>query len=213
MRIILPYLLLTIFFAVSGISAAHAQDILRQDDTPVSREMANAEFAKCVQDGLPPLNDKELEEFCACRAANLIQFMTREDMGVINDKSQIGMSTKNKYYTLVLGTCLNTPVRVYAYQECMRDRALDGVLEDKNAFCKCVERDMNYYSYLYAPDLLSVIYEKNIAAGDPLYSFVQSSEFRSEHQKVRKECSAKILKQEAEDTDPFVGLIYPDEIR
>jgi hypothetical protein len=192
-------------------SYAHAQGVLKESGAePVSNEIANRYFDECVADTLTVRDENRRAAFCACRAANLKQFISEKEYELLFVENKEGDAAFLKYLTYVYGACLKFPIEETVFRDCLaRDNMAD--IYEAEPYCYCKTRKVVSFTNLYGPEIVYLRSHQLPRYTDPLLSYINSPEFRGELQKARRECAISFTEEEEGFGEH--DIILPDNLQ
>lgn len=168
--------------------------------TMLSKEEANAYYAKCMETPDRRLSDQTKMEFCACTSAQMMQTMSAEDIQVMNQDSAAGRIMLNKMMIAVYGPCLSGPITELTAGQCEADPriALASQTQDPNAICACVDSSTREWLDTEGPDIMNVVIAENAFITEPLAPVIESGAYRRHSYEIMMSCmqSRETFKQQ-----------------
>ena len=188
-----------------------AQEVLREGGSePVTNETANKYFDDCMKDKLTVRSEKGRAAFCACRAANLKQFITQKEYEMLYVENKEGDAAFLKYLTYVYGGCLKFPVEETVFRDCLTHDSKAKIYEAE-PYCYCKTNRVVSFTNIYGPDVVHLRTHQLPRFNDPMITYLNSPEFRDELKKAGRACAISF--SEEEQSFGKYDIILPSDLQ
>lgn len=163
--------------------AAHAA-------TPISKDEANAYYAKCVATPDERMSAQTKTDFCACTSAYMMQTMSAEDIKLMSEKTPAGRIMLSKMMVVVHGPCISAPISDLVTNQCPADPRvmLADETQDPVAICSCMAAKTDEWLEQNGPDVITRVLEENPYIVDSIGTVMQSEVYKREEYEILMDC-------------------------
>jgi hypothetical protein len=117
-------------------------DIVGADTDPVSKDVVNKIYDRCLSRVPPRFTPDAHNYYCACAAAATHATITNEDLKQLQSEKnrKLGNKSFEKYVHEVMKPCMDIPVGDTEYMYCVMNRHNDWRIKFPLPFCQCVSK-------------------------------------------------------------------------
>ncbi len=167
---------------------------IKPDDTPeepVSRDItdyANGYYKNCMKKDHPVIRGEHLEMLCACTASKIPGTMTPEQMSLLQDDTEEGLTQRNRMLMFVYTPCIAYPVRALVEDNCMNNAKIKTDIKSYRKVCSCLGEKMGETTSQQAPKIIETALRRDPRDLDPLALLVNSKGFELQSRAHTREC-------------------------
>lgn len=146
--------------------------------TPITPEMGTAYFNNCIkQPSAQPMSPQSQQALCACTAAHMTQFFTREDVQAMgNPDPAVARPAYNKMMVNVYAPCMEAPTYEHYYNTCKNnpDTLKAG---DPDKICPCLAGEIAAHMKANGSAVFARLLQRDPNMMDPMAGLLADSEF------------------------------------
>lgn len=163
------YLVLLLLLVPAGTASAQ---------TPITPEMGNAYFGNCMkQPSSQPMSQQSQQALCACTAAHMTQFFTREEVQAMgNPNPAIARPAYNKMMITVYAPCMEAPTYEHYYNTCINNPET-AKLGDPDKICPCMAGQIASHMKANSSAVFARLLQNNPNMMDPMAGLLADKEF------------------------------------
>lgn len=167
-------------------------DLHNADDT----EMANRYYAACLQQKIPLLSARSIEEFCACSAAEVAATMSADNIRALSYDTAEGRKQRTRLADLAYAPCLSYPAQDLLEKNCLTNPEIVNTLTRYKGVCACIAEGTAAYAKDRAHTLIfRQVRQKGYAEPDlaeMLTALLESEPFQRGADYQAKRCTQRI---------------------
>lgn len=147
------------------------------ESAATAEEYVKIHFEKCLARSHGVLTEKEVNQICACSAANMSEVLSIDEMKSLDKKTKQGKTARSKFIGYAYAPCVKYLVGDMTKTDCLGGKLAKNIKVGKLAVCKCAEKTMlSLIDNLSAHFMIEAV-RQNPMTLDPIDEFLSSDAF------------------------------------